>query len=128
LPLVPVTVKFRGLLVLPERPLTVIVVLWPGVMLEGLKEQVVPLAQLKLIWPLKEESSAEAAMVSVVEVVPIIGVLDGPEEESEKSATASPFRLTTGGVFSLSVRLRAPLLLSVVELLELEVLVVCVGL
>lgn len=66
----------------------------------------------------------------MTDVVPIRGVVEGPVDESEKSAMAEPFKFTTGGVFSLSVKLSAPLLLAVVEVedeLEDE-LVVAVGL
>jgi len=46
---VPVTVKLKGLVVAAERPVTVIVLLWPATIDVGLKVQVAPEAQERTI-------------------------------------------------------------------------------
>ena len=92
-PLVPVTVKFEGLELVADSPVTVIVVLCPAVMEVGLNEQVTPDEQAKVILDVKLRAAA-AEIVKVVERVPISRLLDWRLDESVKSPPPAPDRET----------------------------------
>ncbi len=120
--LVPVMVNATGKVVELERPDTVTVVLWPGVIWVGLNVHVTVLEQLKVMLPLKAESTAAALTVRLTESVPIKGMVEGPLDDREKSGRAVPVRLATGAVpVRLLVKLTAPVCVPVTLLPELEV-------
>lgn len=96
------------------------VLVCPKVIGEGLNEQVTSLEQEGVIVWLNDESTPAVLTVSVVEPVPITIGPDGADDETEKSASAVPFRVAVGAVVSLSVKPRAPVLLAVVDVDEDE--------
>lgn len=118
LPLVPVIVMETGFVLgtplAPLRSVTVTVVVWPGVMDDGLNEHVTLDEQANVMLPVKEDSKLALATVTVAEVAPTAGVVDGPVAVSEKSATAAPDIVAVGAVpLTLDVTLRDPVLLAV---------------
>ena len=92
-PLFPETVMFMGLGVVAERLLTVNVLLWPPVIEVGLKAQVAPEEQERVI-EFVNELGAEAKIVKVTEVVPITTFVDRALVEREKTALPIPERDT----------------------------------
>jgi hypothetical protein len=100
--------KLKGLAVDPERPLTVMVLLCPTVIDAGLKEQVAPLAHVKLILSVKPVGP-EAEIMKVVELVPMVMVTELLSAESENTASPVPDRLTLCGLpAALSVTVNKP--------------------
>jgi hypothetical protein len=100
--------KLKGLAVDPERPLTVMVLLCPAVIDAGLKEQVAPLAHVKLILSVKPVGP-EAEIIKVVELVPMVMVTELLSAESENTASPVPDRLTLCGLpVALSVTVNKP--------------------
>ena len=87
--MVPVTVKFRGLGVVAESPLSVTLLVWPGAMVAGLEVHVAPVLQAIVIWLVKP-LGAEAFTVKVVEVVPITTLGGGTVTANEKTAVPVP--------------------------------------
>ncbi len=81
--------KVKGLDVVPERLLTVNVLVWPGLMVAGLAEHVVPALQPTVIWLVKF-GGAEAVTVKVAEVVPMTTGVEGGATANEKTATPVP--------------------------------------
>ena len=74
-PLVPVTVMFEGLALVADRPVTVMAVLCPAVMVVGLNEQVTPEEHARLMLEVKL-AAASAVIVKLVEVAPITTLLE----------------------------------------------------
>ena len=99
-PLVPVTVRLRGFgtpftawSLVAERPLTVTVLLWPGVIEAGSNAQVTPVEQ-ESVMALVKELGPEAETAKVVEVVPICITLDRVLAASVKTAVPVPLSET----------------------------------
>ena len=90
--LVPLTAKSKGFAVLADNPLTVTVLVSPGVMETGLKLHV-PVVHERSMEPWNE-LGAEAVTVNVVDFVPIRRTLDRTLAESEKTALPVPDRET----------------------------------
>lgn len=106
-PLVPLTVKFNGLAVDAESPETVSVLLPPGAIDVGSKEQVAPEQESEMlsVKPL----GAAAEMVKVVDALAIRIVFEGLAVVSEKTGVPIPLRGTACGLpVALSVMLRLP--------------------
>ncbi len=82
-PLVPVTVKFKELVVTPRRLLTVSVALSPGAIEAGLKTQLAGKLpeQARLILP-ANPNWLEAEMMKFVESAPLITTAELPAAES----------------------------------------------
>lgn len=95
LPLVPVTVRFVGLALVAERPVTLRVLDCPGVIEDGLKEQVAPeehesvMLEVKLL-------AAEAVTVKVADVVPATMVSARLLDARLKADAPVPERETVG--------------------------------
>lgn len=87
------TVKFIGLVVVAERPVTVTVLLWPAIIDVGLKVQVAPEAQERVMLLVKE-LGAEALTVKVAVVVPTKMVVALALAESVKTGFPVPVRET----------------------------------
>ena len=81
-PLVPVTEKLNGFALDCDSPLTVTILLWPAVMLVGLKEQVAPEVHARVIFP-ANEAEEDALTVNVVDRVPMASDVDLALAESE---------------------------------------------
>ena len=92
-PLMPFTVKLYGLGVAALRLLMVRVLFWPAKIVAGLKEQVAPEEQDKVILPVKLPA-VDAETVKVADVVPMGTVVVELVEESEKTARPVPDRVT----------------------------------
>ena len=98
-PLLPETVMFMGLALLAERPITVNVLLWPGVIEAGSKAQVAPPpAEQESLMASTNELGAAARIVKATEVVPITTFVDRALVESEKTALPTPERDTLCGL------------------------------
>jgi hypothetical protein len=107
-PLVPVTVKFKGLGVLADRPVTVKVLLWPAVMTAGLNEQVAPDEQDREMLETKP-LGADAETVKVADVVPTKILAERLVAESMSTAPPVPEREADCGLPEpLSVTRREP--------------------
>jgi hypothetical protein len=92
---VPVTVKVVGFELLAVKPVTVIALVSPVLMEEGLKEQVTPLEHEREMVESKLDG-AEAPMVNVVLVVPITRLVETVEAESVNREPPLPVRETDG--------------------------------
>lgn len=104
----------------PLRSVTVTVVGWPAVMDDGLNEHVTLDEQEKVMLPVKEDNKLALFTVTVAEVAPTAGVVEGPVAVSEKSAMAVPEIVAVGAVpVTLDVTLSDPVLLAV-ELDEVD--------
>lgn len=88
-PTLPSTMTLVGFELVPESPLTVAVLDWPGVTVAGLNEQVAPDSQERVM-ALVKLLGADAATVKVVDAVPIRIVAEVAAEESEKTAVPLP--------------------------------------
>ena len=108
-PLVPLTVKLNGFAFDAVRLLTVSVLVCPGKMEVGLKEQVGPDEQVRVILPVKL-GGADAEKVKVAVVLPIKTVTVGVVDVTEKTASPVPERDTRWGLpVALSLMLNEPL-------------------
>ena len=92
---VPVTVKVVGLELLAVSPVTVMALVSPALIEEGLNEQVTPLEQAREIVELNVDG-AEAPMVKVVFFVPMTRLVETAEAESVKRDPPLPFKETEG--------------------------------
>lgn len=91
---VPVTEKLVGFELLAESPVTVTVLVSPGVMEVGLKEHVTPLEQASEMLEVKLDTSAVAATVKLVLVLPTRMVEELAVDESVNSEPPLPVRET----------------------------------
>jgi hypothetical protein len=108
-PLVPLTTKLSGFAVNAVRLLIVSVLVCPGNMEAGLKEQVPPPEQERVILPVKL-GGADAEKVKVACVLPITTVVVGVVDVIEKTASPVPERDTRWGLpTALSLMLNKPL-------------------
>lgn len=112
-PLVPLTLKERGLGVDPERPLTAILLEPPGLMDVGLKVQLPPVTPTQLrVMPLLNPLWVAAKMVNGVEAVPMVMVVLLLSAERVKRAIPIPDKPTVCGLpLALSVIATLPVLL-----------------
>ena len=107
-PLVPLTVKLYGFADDVVRLLTVSVLVAPGTMVVGLKVQVGPDEQVRVILPVKLDG-ADAEKVKVAVVLPITTVVVGVVVVTEKTASPVPERVTCWGLpVALSLMLNEP--------------------
>ena len=130
LPLVPVRVNVTGFVLVPVKPVTVRVVVWPGVMDVGLDEHVTSLEHVKLMEPVNEGEpwTTAAPTVSVAEVALTKVTPLGPVELSEKSASAVALIVSEGDVpLMFDVMVMVPVF-APVEVAVLPLLVDVVGL
>ena len=86
--------KLKGLVVVAERPVTVTVLLWPAIIDVGLKVQVAPEAQERVMLLLAKELGADALIVKVAVVVPITMFVALALAESVKTGFPIPVRET----------------------------------
>ena len=108
-PLMPLTLKLKGLVVEAERLLSVNLLDCPSKIEAGLNVHVAPAEQASVMVPVKLEGP-EAATVKVADVVPTNTVLVVAVEESEKTARPIPVRGTVWGLpVALSLILNDPL-------------------
>jgi hypothetical protein len=91
------TVKLKGFALDVVRLLTVRVLVCPGKMEVGLKVQVGPAEQVRVILPVKL-SGAVAEKVKVAVVLPITTVVVGVVVVTEKTASPVPERVTCWGL------------------------------
>jgi hypothetical protein len=100
---VPVTVKFKGLAVVPERLVTVRVLDCPARIELGLKLQVAPELQARAILPVNELGAA-AAMLNVVEVEPMTTTFERLLAERENCGVPVPVSVTPAAPLAASDR------------------------
>ena len=114
--------KLKGLGVVWESPVTVTVLLWPARIDVGLKVQVAPIEQARVMLLLEKELDADAVTVKVAVVVPMTTVVDLGLAESAKTGFPVPVRGTACPPV-LAVMLTEPIRLPVVVGVKTTVIV-----